>query len=166
LNRRQGAEMEKTNANSVDFALLDRNVGLQTDRSHVQQRNRSGWFLAPRARTTNVPAIMRRGPLLFDVGESRILRYAPQGPFAPGVHLSLRHELVTHSDAGVQRRLRPCALTGRAGLNGPQTDHLGPAAQARHYRYDVDGIHVMRDHGPRPKAASKSRFSRLWWRRH
>jgi hypothetical protein len=27
--------------------------------------------------------------------------------------------------------------TSRIGLNSPETDHVGPAGEARHYRYDV-----------------------------
>jgi len=34
-----------------------------------------------------------------------------------------------------------CVLTSRIGLNGPQTEHVDPAVEARHGRYDVDGIH-------------------------
>jgi hypothetical protein len=34
-------------------------------------------------------------------------------------------------------------LTCRIGLNGAVTDDIDPAVEARHDRYDVDGIHVV-----------------------
>ena len=34
-------------------------------------------------------------------------------------------------------------LTSRIRFDGPETQDLGPAVEARERRYDVDGIHVM-----------------------
>jgi hypothetical protein len=56
--------------------------------------------------------------------------------------LSLCYEAVPGRDAGVQGGVSLCVLASRIGLNGPETQDLDPAAEARHDRYDVEGIHV------------------------
>jgi hypothetical protein len=37
----------------------------------------------------------------------------------------------------------PCLLRSRISFDDPETQDLGPAIEARKYRYDADGIHVM-----------------------
>jgi hypothetical protein len=54
----------------------------------------------------------------------------------------LSQEAVARSDAGFLGGVRLCLLTSRIGLNSAVTDDIDPAVEARHDRYDVDGIHV------------------------
>ena len=55
----------------------------------------------------------------------------------------LSQEAVARSDAGFLGGVRLCLLTSRIGLNSAVTDDIDPAVEARHDRYDVDGIHVF-----------------------
>jgi hypothetical protein len=77
------------------------------------------------------------------VGQSGVLGYAPKGGCQRPrrVAFSLRYKAVARSDAVVLNVVRLCVLTSRIWLNGPQTEHVDPAVEARHGRYDVDGIH-------------------------
>jgi hypothetical protein len=75
------------------------------------------------------------------VGESGVLRYASQGQLVRGGALSPHHEAVTRSDARFQGGVRLGVLTSRIWFDGPETEHVDPAVEARHDRYDVDGIH-------------------------
>jgi hypothetical protein len=55
----------------------------------------------------------------------------------------LGQEAIVCSYAGFFGGVRSCVLTCRIGLNGAVTDDIDPAVEARHDRYDVDGIHVV-----------------------
>jgi hypothetical protein len=87
--------------------------------------------------------------VIFDVRESGFLRYALQVQLMRSVVLS--PEAVERIDAGFLGGVRPCVLTSRIGLNSAVTDDIDPAVEARHDRYDVDGVHV----GGRLAAAGK-----------
>jgi len=54
-----------------------------------------------------------------------------------------RPEAVERSDAVFLAGICPGVLTGRIGLNSPETDHVFPAVEARHDGYDIDCIHVI-----------------------
>jgi hypothetical protein len=83
------------------------------------------------------------------VWESSFLGYALQIQLMRSVVLS--QEAVACSDACFLVGVRLCVLTSRIGLNSAETDHVDPAVDARHERYDVDGVHV----GGRLAAARK-----------
>jgi len=57
--------------------------------------------------------------------------------------VALSPQAVERIDAGFLGGVRLCVLASRIGLNSAVTDHVGPAIEARHNRYDVDGIHVV-----------------------
>ena len=56
------------------------------------------------------------------------------------LEFGLRSESEARGEASVLGGVRLCVLTSRIALNGTITEHVGPAAYARHYRYDVDGV--------------------------
>src|SRR5215470_4797021 len=64
--------------------------------------------------------------------------------------LSLRHEAVARRDGGVQGGVSLGMLAGRIGLDGPETEDLDPAAEARHDCNDVGRIHVGSSRRCRP----------------
>jgi hypothetical protein len=77
-----------------------------------------------------------------DVGESGALRDAPQVQLMLSFLLSLCHETAEGGDAVVRGGVRLCVLTSGIGFDGPKTEHIDAAAEARNHRYDVEGIHV------------------------
>jgi hypothetical protein len=54
----------------------------------------------------------------------------------------LSPEAVEPIGAGALGVVGPC-VTSRIWFDGTETEHVGPAIEARHNRYDVDGIHVV-----------------------
>jgi hypothetical protein len=54
----------------------------------------------------------------------------------------LSPEAVDRIGAGALGVVGPC-VTSRIWFDGTETEHVGPAIEARHNRYDVDGIHVV-----------------------
>ena len=75
----------------------------------------------------------------FDVRESGFFWYAFQVQLTRSVLLS--PEAVERIDAGFLGGVRLCVLTSRVGLNSAVADDIGPAIEARHNGYDVEGIH-------------------------
>jgi hypothetical protein len=57
--------------------------------------------------------------------------------------LSLCHETAQRSDAFVHGGVRLCVLTSGIGFDGPKTEHIDAAAEARNDRYDVGGVHAV-----------------------
>ena len=57
--------------------------------------------------------------------------------------LGLCHEAVQSSDAFVRGGVRLCVLTSSIGFDGPKTEHIDAAAEARNDRYDVGRVHVL-----------------------
>jgi hypothetical protein len=56
-----------------------------------------------------------------------------------GVAFGLRPNAVKRSGAGVR------GVIPQIGFDGPETEHVDPAIQARYDRDDVDRVHVVRD---------------------
>jgi len=54
------------------------------------------------------------------------------------------------ADAVVWGGVRSCGLSGRIGLNGPETEHIDAAAEARNDCNDVGRVHVGSSRGCRP----------------
>jgi len=79
--------------------------------------------------------------VILDVRESGFFRCAPQVQLMRSVVLS--PEAVERIDAGFLGGVRLCVLTSRIRFNSAMTDNIGPTVEARHDRYDVDGIHVV-----------------------
>ena len=84
---------------------------------------------------------IEEGSVIFDVRESgRSSAHALQRRFVHSTVLSL--EAFARSDTGVLSVIGP-RVTTRIWLDGAETEHVGPAIEARHNRYDVDGVHVV-----------------------
>jgi hypothetical protein len=54
----------------------------------------------------------------------------------------LSPEAVERIGAGVLGVVGLC-VTSRIWFDGAETEHVDPAIEARHNRYDVDGVHVL-----------------------
>jgi len=91
--------------------------------------------------TTFPRSISNIGLVVFYVRESGFFGEAFQVQLMHSVALS--PQAVERIDAGFLGGVRLRVLASRIGLNSAVTDHVGPAIEARHNRYDVDGIHVV-----------------------
>jgi len=78
--------------------------------------------------------------VVFDVRMSGFFGHAFQVQLMRSVVLN--PEAVDRIAAGILGIVGPC-VTSRIWFDGAETEHVGPAIEARHNRYDVDGVHVV-----------------------